>query len=492
VVADPIAHWAAKYPERPAVIDDRPGEPVRQVSYEELDRLADGLADELRSRGVGVDDRVLWCGPNSLEVLVITHATRRLGAVVVPLPYRLTPPEAAFIVEHSAPTVALVDDDYRTLIPDGAISHVLSYDMIGPAASAVEHIDAELTKAIIYTSGTTGQPKGAVRSTRATPGQFGALLEMLGWRDHHVVFLTTGPLYHSGPGGFANRAAVVGATIVVQAHFDAADWLRLVDAYGVTATFAAPTPIKRVCELPQEVRARYDVSSMRSMVANAAPWTMALKRSYLDCFPVESLWEVYGSTELSVCTVLEPQDQLSRPGSCGRAAPGVEVALFSDSGERITEPGEPGNLYVKSPGVFETYLDADEAAAADNHEGFQTVGDIAYFDADGYCYICDRKKDVIISGGANVYPAEVENVLDEHAAIRDVAVVGEPDAEWGEAVCAWVVLQPDMGASEEELIAYARERLAGYKTPKRVRFIADLPRTGSGKVLKRELRELAQ
>lgn len=487
--ADPIAHWADLHPDRTAVIDDRPGEPVRRVTYAELDRLADGLALELRERGVGVDDRVLWCGPNSLEVLVVTHATRRLGAVVVPLPYKLTGREAAYIVEHSAPSVALADAGHAHLIPEGSVGHLLGHEDIRPTGERIDHVDAELTRAIIYTSGTTGLPKGAVRSTSAAPGQFGALLELLGWRDHHAVFLTTGPLYHSGPGGFANRAAVVGATIVIQAQFDPEDWLRLVDAHAVTTTFAAPTPIKRVCELPAEVRDRYDVSSMRCMIANAAPWTMTLKRAYLDCFPADSLWEVYGSTELSVCTVLEPGDQLSRPGSCGRAAPGVEIALFTDDAERVSEPGTPGNLYVRSPGVFETYLDDEDATSADHHDGFQTVGDVAYFDADGYFYICDRKKDVIISGGANVYPAEIENVLDAHPGVRDVAVVGVPDEEWGESVCAFVVPVGTGHVTESDIIAWARARLAGYKTPKQVRFVEDLPRTGSGKVLKRELRD---
>lgn len=488
VPADPVAHWAAVKPEHPAVIDDPGAGECRTVSYADLDALSDGLALELRDRGVGPDDRVMWCGPNALEVMVVTHATRRLGATVVPLPYRLTQDEAAYIVSHSSPAAALVDDEYRSLIPDGSIAHVMGYDAIRPATEPFEHVDAELTRAIIYTSGTTGRPKGAVRSTKAAPGQFGALLELLGWRDHDVVFMTTGPLYHSGPGGFANRAAVVGATTVIQRHFEAEDWLRLVDTHGVTTSFAAPTPIRRVCELPESVRSRYDVSSMRCMVANAAPWTMTLKEAYLDFFPVDSLFEVYGSTELSVCTVLEPADQLSRPGSCGRAAPGVDIALFTEAGERIAEPGVPGELFARSPGVFETYLDADEAAAADHRDGYQSCGDIAYVDADGYYYICDRKKDVIISGGANVYPAEVENVLDRHPAVLEVAVVGVPDEEWGEAVCAFVVAREGVAASAAELIEFGRESLAGYKTPKRVVFVDDLPRTGSGKVLKRELR----
>ena len=179
------------------------------------------------------------------------------------------------------------------------------------------------------------------------------------------MYLTTGPLYHSGPGGFAEVACNLANTVVVQHHFDAEDWLRLVDTYQVTTTFTAPTPIRRVCTLPEDVKARYDRSSMKRLIANAAPWTLALKRLYLADFPPESLWEVYGATELGVVTVLRPEDHLRKPGSCGTAAPGVEIKLFDDDGREVTEPHAMGEFCVRAPTVFDTYYKADDLYQAD-------------------------------------------------------------------------------------------------------------------------------
>jgi fatty-acyl-CoA synthase/long-chain acyl-CoA synthetase len=244
--------------------------------------------------------------------------------------------------------------------------------------------------------------------------------------------------------------------------------------------------MRRITALPAEVKARYDLSSLACTVANAAPWTMALKHAYLDTFRTDSLWEVYGSTELSVVTALPPEDQLRKPGSCGRPIPGVEVILVGEDGDEIAGPDVPGELYVRSSGLLETYHNQHERYLENHRDGFQTVGDIAYRDAEGYFYICDRKGDMIITGGVNVYPAEIENVLDHHPAVREVAVLGLPDEEWGEAVCAVVVV--DREVDPDELIAYARERLSGAKTPKRVVFVDEMPATATGKPLKRELR----
>jgi acyl-CoA synthetase (AMP-forming)/AMP-acid ligase II len=225
------------------------------------------------------------------------------------------------------------------------------------------------------------------------------------------------------------------------------------------------------------------------MIANAAPWSMALKKLYLADFPPESLWEVYGSTELSVNTVLAPQDQLRKPGSCGLPAPGNEIVLFDEQGKVVTEPFEPGELYVRSPSVFDAYYKAEDKYEADRRGDYHTVGDIAYRDDEGYLYICDRKKDMIISGGMNIYPAEIEAALEQHANIFDVAVFGIPSEEWGESVHAVVVVQPEGALTESDVIAFAKEHLAGYKIPRSVSFMPELPRTGSGKILKRELRK---
>jgi fatty-acyl-CoA synthase/long-chain acyl-CoA synthetase len=285
-------------------------------------------------------------------------------------------------------------------------------------------------------------------------------------------------------------ALLFGQTIIVQRKFDPEDWLRLVDTYKASSTFSAPAPIRRICALPADVKDRYDRSSMRVMLANAAPWSQALKQQYLRDFPPESLFEIYGSTELGVDTVLMPEDQLRKPGSCGKPAPGIEIVLFGEDGAKVTGTGpeHSGEVFVRSKSLFETYYKNDDGYAASSRDGFHTVGDIGYWDEEGYLYICDRKSDMIISGGMNVYPAEIEAALERHPGIYEAAVFGIPSDEWGETVHATVVRTPGPAVTAEEVTAFAREHLAGYKVPRSVTFADELPRTGSGKVLKRQLR----
>jgi fatty-acyl-CoA synthase/long-chain acyl-CoA synthetase len=285
-------------------------------------------------------------------------------------------------------------------------------------------------------------------------------------------------------------ALALGQTIVVQRKFDPEDWLRLVDKYKVSSSFSAPPLVRMVCALPAEVKERYDRSSMKRMIANAAPWSFALKQRYLADFPADSLYEVYGSTELSVNCVLEPADQLRKPGSCGKPAPLVEIRLIDEAGDEVagTGPDHPGVLYVRSTGVFSEYYKQPDSYDAARLGDFHTVGDIAYRDDEGFYYICDRKSDMIISGGMNIYPAEIEAALEQHPDIYDVAVFGIPSEEWGEQVHATIVLAPGATLTEADVAAYARHHLAGYKTPRSVAFADELPRTGSGKLLKRELR----
>ena len=504
---DILTVHAAANPTKPGVIDDRPGQPVRSWTFAELEARANQLAHVLIDLGAGPGTKIVWCGQNSAPVVALTHAARKVGATAVPLNYRLSPEEATYVVDNSDARLVYVDAQYASLFaqfrPDiPKVTDVLVFD--GPPPEGMLDGDAladqapsqpvpepatdEPAATMIYTSGTTGHPKGALRRGGGNPQQAAALLGLIGYTSDDV-YLTTGPLYHSGPGGFAGIAHLLGQTVVVQHKFDPEDWLRLVQTYKVTSTFSAPTPIRMICTLPDEVKAKYDRSTMRIMIANAAPWSMALKKLYLADFPPESLWEVYGSTELSVNTVLAPQDQLRKPGSCGLPAPGNEIVLFDDDGKEISEPFQPGELYVRSPSVFDAYYKAEDKYEADKRGDYHTVGDIAYRDDEGYLYICDRKKDMIISGGMNIYPAEIEAALEQHPNIFDVAVFGIPSEEWGESVHAVVVVQPEGSLSEDQVIAFAKEHLAGYKIPQSVSFMPELPRTGSGKILKRELRK---
>ncbi|MBA3606551.1 MAG: AMP-binding protein [Actinomycetota bacterium] len=505
---DLLTAYAAAQPDKPAVIDDRPGSDVRTLTYAELDAAANQLAHVLADHGVGPGVKIVWCGQNSLGVVVLVNAARKIGATAVPLNYRLSDEEAAYVTDHSDAGLVYLDAEYASLFQrvranlpkvatylvfDGAAPEgMVSADELASAASTEPPPDPESQAAgatMIYTSGTTGKPKGALRHNISDPQQLGAMLQFIGYRPDDI-YLTTGPLYHSGPGGFMGVALALGQTIVVQHKFDPEDWMRLVETYRCSTTFAAPTPIRMICNQPPDVKARYDRSSMRVMIANAAPWSYALKQQYLADFPADSLFEVYGSTELGVNTILRPEDQLRKPGSCGKEAPLVEVRLYDDDGNIVTATGPDavGELFVRSPSVFADYYKQHDKFEEDHRNGFQTVGDIAYRDDEGYLYICDRKKDMIISGGMNIYPAEIEAALEQHPDVYEVAVFGIPSEEWGENVHAVVVARPGADLTEAAIAEHAKAHLAKYKVPRSITWSDELPKTGSGKILKRELR----
>jgi acyl-CoA synthetase (AMP-forming)/AMP-acid ligase II len=508
---DILSIYAQSQPDKPGVIEDRPDGTVVRWTYAELEDQSNRVANLLLSLGVAPGHRVLWCGPNSPDVVAVMNATRKIGAVAVPLNYRLTPEEALYVINHSDAGVAYVDYEHAPMFATlsdqlETVRHIIAVgapvseqtpagmltgaDIAAAPAGAPDVGDvAGAGGTMIYTSGTTGKPKGAVRSGPPDPEVLGALLMLFGYRPDDI-YLTSGPLYHSGPSAFMGAGLLFGQTIIVQRKFDAQDWLRLVDKYKVSSTFSAPALIRMVCALPPEIKDRYDRSSMRVMIANAAPWSYALKQQYVADFPPESLFEVYGSTELGVDTVLMPADQMRKPGSCGKPAPGIEIMLVDGDGREVTGtgPDHPGEVFIRSTVVFDAYH-KNEASYESNRRGdFHTVGDVAYRDDEGYLYICDRKNDMIISGGMNIYPAEIEAALEQHPEIYDVAVFGIPSEEWGEVVHVTVVRSPGSSLTGEEITAFARQHLAGYKVPRSVDFTDELPRTGSGKLLKRQLR----
>ncbi len=506
---DLLTLYAQAQPDKAAVIDDRPDGTVTTLSFGELNARANRLADVLVDLGARPGaTKIVWCGQNSIGLVTVINAARKLGVTAVPLNYRLSDEEATYVTDHCDASIVYVDAEVastferiRAEIPQ--VKHILVFggatpdgmidaDQLMAAASPEEPEIPSSTQGgatMIYTSGTTGKPKGAFRPGSTSPEQAGALVALIGYTPDDV-YIPTGPLYHSGPLGFMGIAQALGQTVVLQRKFAPEDWLRLVTKYRVSSTFSAPTPIRMICALPAEVKARYDTSSMKRMIANAAPWSFALKLMYLENFPAESLFEVYGSTELSVNTILMPDDQLRKPGSCGQAAPLVEIELFDDDGNEVTGtgPDHPGELFVESASVFADYYKEHDKYEADQKHGYQTVGDIAYRDDEGFYYICDRKKDMIISGGMNIYPAEIEAALEAHPDIYEAAVFGIPDDEWGEAVHAVVVQREGAGLTEADVTAHAREKLAGYKVPRSITWSNELPKTGSGKLLKRELR----
>ncbi|MFM7225042.1 MAG: AMP-binding protein, partial [Actinomycetota bacterium] len=490
---DVLTVHAREAPDRIAVIvDDSGGARPSRTTYAELDAAVNRLAHGLLAVGARPGDRLVWCGPNSLEVLITVHAARKCDLVAVPLSYRFTADEMAFVIGDSGATVVVSDAEQAAMVHEAvrscpSVRAVIVHGGAAPdgthaweticAGRSTDEPEVQPTStagaAMIYTSGTTGRPKGALR-TRTDRSVVLALLTELGMFHADPVHLTTGPLYHSGPLAFATMAHSLGTTVVVLRRFDARRWLRLVAEHRVTNTFSAPTQLKRIVSLPDDELAAADCSSMRCLIANAAPVPYALKQEIVAKLCDGFLFEVYGSTELGIDTVLRPEDQLRKPGSCGRPYGGIEVRIVGDDG-KVQPPGLPGELFVRTPLAMDGYHHAAEQLATLADPEWKSVGDVAYVDDEGFVHICDRKKDMIISGGVNIYPAEIEAVIIGHADVLDVAVLGLPDEEWGERVHA--VVQPKVGVEIDvvALEAWAAPLLAGYKRPRSWEVRAELP-----------------
>jgi acyl-CoA synthetase (AMP-forming)/AMP-acid ligase II len=302
------------------------------------------------------------------------------------------------------------------------------------------------------------------------------------------VHITTGPMYHSGPLAFVSLNHSAGSPIIVLRRFDPEAWLNAVKLHKVTNTFSAPTQLKRIVSLPESVLATADCSSMRCLIANAAPVPYALKQEVIEKLGDGFLFEVYGSTEMGIITVLRPEDQLRKPGSCGKPYGGIEFRIVLDDGT-VAAPGEQGELFMSTGLAMDGYHRTEEQL--NEYEGgkWKSVGDIAYADDEGYLYISDRKKDMIISGGVNIYPAEIEAVLHGHPQVLDVAVFGIPDDEWGESVYCIVQAKAGEDIDLDDLRAFAEANMARYKVPRGWETRDELPRTDAGKLLKRVLRD---
>jgi acyl-CoA synthetase (AMP-forming)/AMP-acid ligase II len=491
------------------IVDDSGGAHPSTTTFAELNAMVNRLAHGLLAGGAQRGQRLVWCGPNSLEALVTIHAARKLGLVAVPLSYRFNAEEMAYVVDNSDATIVVADAEFAPVI-DAArpemtkVRQFVSFGgatpggwddwdrnvLAGRSNGEPPPVDAsEAGAAMIYTSGTTGKPKGALRTTTDRTLVF-ALLAELNLLHEGAVHLTTGPLYHSGPLAFASLSHTLGAPVVVLRKFDPVAWIRLVREHRVTNTFSAPTQLKRIVSLPAEELASADLSSMVCLIANAAPVPYALKEEIFEKLGTTFLFEVYGSTELGVDTVLKPEDQLRKPGSCGKPYGGVRMRVVRDDGSDAPL-GEPGELFVSTTLAMDGYHRTGEQLTelAEGEAGWKSVGDVAYLDDDGYVYICDRKKDMIISGGVNIYPAEIEAVLYRHPQVLDVAVFGIPDDEWGERVHAIVQAKAGETIDLDELRAFAEQHLGGYKRPRAYELRDSLPRTDSGKLLKRVLRD---
>ena len=495
---DILALHAQDRPTKTALICDG-----RSVTFAELNRRANRVAHALTALGARADDRAAVMAYNSIAGFEISGGLRKAGLIGVPVNFRLRGPEVAYILNDSGAAFVLAGPDFVPVVEaaraevsgdpqliaigaDGPPAGWHRYERLLDTASEEEAAGGGMLGAsMIYTSGTTGHPKGAFREQGVGLELALQSIQVFGLQPDDV-HLMAGPGYHSAVGYFSLLTILLGGTVVPMPKFDAEQALRLIQELRVTTTFMAPVLVQRILDLPDEVRGRYDTSSLKALIVGAAPFPFALKERAVAAFP-GAVYEFYGATETGVNLVLTPDEQLRKPGSCGRPTATTEILLLDDAGKPVPD-GEPGQIWIRNSSLA-SYYNNPEATERSLRDGFFTVGDVGYRDADGYYYICDRKIDMIISGGVNIYPAEVEAALHAHPAVRDAAVIGVPDSHWGESVKAVVVLQPGAAASEQELIEWCRARLADYKRPRSVDFAAELPRDQAGKLLKRKIRD---
>ncbi len=473
----------------------------RSLTYVELNARARRVANALHKLGVRAGDRVAVMAHNSIELLEIAGGLSKLSAIGVLLNYRLRASEVAYILNDCGAKAALAAPELMEVVEQARASVTgetiyiaigdetpagwVRYETVLARASAEPPAGAGgLGSTMSYTSGTTGKPKGAYRPSGVPAEDVIRLIQAFELTSSDVHLLA-GPYYHSAPSFFVSLHTLLGATIVVQPKYDAVEALQLIERHKITTTFMAPTLLQRLCDVPEEIFARYNTSSLRAIILGGAPCPHILKVRASKRFG-ESLWEFYGATETGVVTLLRPEDQLRKPGSCGTVGPAQEIRLLDAEGQEVPV-GTAGEMWARNLWLAR-YYNKPEATASNMRDGFFSVGDIAYRDAEGYYFICDRKIDMIISGGANIYPAEIEAVLTAHPAVADVAVIGIPHAEWGESVQAVVELRPGASATAEEIIAFCAQRLADYKKPRGVAFVDELPRNPAGKLLKTAIR----
>jgi fatty-acyl-CoA synthase len=477
-------------------------------SYAELGARVNRLAHALARLGVGPGVSVAVLLKNCHQHIELQFALQQLHAIVVQVGYRLKAPEVRYILENSQARAFFYGAEFAEVAQAAAEGAQLSataliavgqgkdgadyealLERVGPQEAPPKVDRGRHPGLMIYTSGTTGKPKGALRDLRRTGlAPFLSFVSKipLSADDRHLVVC---PFYHSSAQAFLGLTFFVGGTAVIMDHFEPEALLRTVEFERVTSMMLVPTMFARLCALPPETLRRYDTRSLRWLISGAAPLPTALAARIEAAFgPI--LYNFYGATETGFVTIALPGEHTARPGTIGRLLDGVEIRLLDDQGHEVRE-GEVGELWVKSSMLVAGYHKNQEATAESRRGGFFTVGDLARRDADGYYYLADRKIDMVISGGVNIYPLEIEERLHTHPAVVDCAVVGVPDPDWGESLCAFVVLRPGQDVSADALRAHVTAALADYKKPRHVLFLDALPRNPTGKVLKGELRARA-
>ena len=489
---------AAEHPERPAILS-----PAGDRTFAELNARANQLARALRRIGLGTGDSVALLCSNRPEFAEVMFAALRSGLRYTPINWHLAADEVAYIVDDCEAKAFVADVRFAAVATDvarlassrpallaigGDIDGFDSYDSAVADEDSANLEDPAVGQSMLYTSGTTGRPKGVYRHRPREVPLSGPEVYAEPATDVH---LCTGPAYHAAPLGISVHTPLWnGVTVVMMDGWEPEENLRLIEAHRVTHTHMVPTMFHRLLALPDDVRTKYDLSSLKLVVHGAAPCPPHVKQALIGWFgPV--VVEYYAGTE-GGGTLITAQEWLERPGSVGRPGPTQAIEIRDDAGEPVAA-GTVGTVYMKAPdkGAFVYFKDPDKTSRTYKGRWF-TLGDMGYVDDDGYLFLTGRSAEVIISGGVNIYPAEVDAVLLMHPSVADVATVGVPNEEWGEEVKAVVEVKDGAEPSEvlaDELLAFARDRLARYKCPRTVDFDDALPRHDTGKIYRRLVRE---
>lgn len=496
------------------LLGERPGagDLERSMSFRQWNERSCRLANALLGLGLVKGDRVAVLAYNCVEWLELYAATAKAGLVIVPINFRLTGPEVRFVVEDAEAAALVVQDELVGLVEEvrealpvraGNLVHFgrtacpagyRDYEGLLAAARGSEPDQRVLPSdpwTLLYTSGTTGRPKGVVRSHRAA-----VLLSLfteieLGVHREDGALLVM-PMCHANSLNFFGAFHYCGAatTVYSRKSFDPEHCARALAEGGMSFTSLVPTHYIMLLGLPAAMRARLDFARMTKLMISSAPARQDTKRAVMEMFPNSGLFELYGSSEAGWVTMLRPHEQFTKLGSVGRECVGsAPIRLLDEAGDEVPD-GEAGELYSSNPYTFDHYWKLPEKTAEAFRGDYCTVGDMARRDADGYIHLVDRKSNMIISGGENVYPSEVEAVLGAHPAVQDVAVIGLADEKWGERVHAVVVLHDGAGIGGSELLAWCKDRIAGYKRPRSCTLVTerDMPRTATGKIQHRVLK----